>query len=147
MMFSTVDGLYRKRPDHAVLLSSFLAPAPLSSLHPSWPPTYPLPDSFFSLCRLPTRTLQRNYAENSKQVFSEKELLGLSPHFHVHVSLSNLYIPTIHLPAGKYVDQSWKYINRTQTLGTEAAQFLFWEDKNGIFVAVYLAEMEGIEEK
>ncbi len=33
--------------------------------------------------------------------------------------------------AGKYVGRSWEYINRSQ-----AAQFLFWEHINGIFVAV-----------
>jgi hypothetical protein len=35
-------------------------------------------------------------AENSKQIFPEKELLGLSPHF--HLSVSDLYIPTNDLP-------------------------------------------------
>ncbi len=43
-------------------------------------------------------TLQRHTTENSKQIFPEKELHGLSPNFHVHVSVSNLYIPTIGLP-------------------------------------------------
>jgi hypothetical protein len=42
--------------------------------------------------------------------------------------------------AGKYVDRSWEYINRSQThecgIGTEAAQFLFREHINGTFVAV-----------
>ncbi len=42
-------------------------------------------------------TLQR-HKENSKQIFSEKELRGLSPNFYIHVSVSDLYIPTIGLP-------------------------------------------------
>jgi hypothetical protein len=43
-------------------------------------------------------TLQRPYTEKSKQIFSEKELWGQSPNFHIHVSVSNFYIPTIDLP-------------------------------------------------
>ncbi len=43
-------------------------------------------------------TLQRHNTENSKQIFSEKELRGLSPNFHIHVSVSDLYIPAIGLP-------------------------------------------------
>jgi hypothetical protein len=35
---------------------------------------------------------------NSKQIFPEKELCGLSPNFHIHVSESDLYITTIGLP-------------------------------------------------
>ncbi len=35
----------------------------------------------------------------SKQIFPEKELGGLSPNFHIHVSVSgDLYIPMIGLP-------------------------------------------------
>ncbi len=41
--------------------------------------------------------LQRHNTENSKQIFPEKELSGLSPDFHIHVSVSDLYIPTIGL--------------------------------------------------
>ncbi len=41
------------------------------------------------------RTGKTAKTENSKQIFPEKELRGLSPHFNVHVSVSNLYIPTI----------------------------------------------------
>ncbi len=48
-------------------------------------------------------TLQRYYTdtkdtENSKHIFQEKELRGLSPDFHIHVSVCDLYIPTIGLP-------------------------------------------------
>jgi hypothetical protein len=43
-------------------------------------------------------TLQRHYTENSKHIFPEKELRGLTPHFYIHVSASDLYIPTIGLP-------------------------------------------------
>ncbi len=42
--------------------------------------------------------LQRHNTENSKPIFPEKELLGLSPNFYVHLSVSDLYIPTIDLP-------------------------------------------------
>jgi hypothetical protein len=42
--------------------------------------------------------LQIHNTENLKQIFPEKELRGLSPNFHIHVSVSDLYIPTIGLP-------------------------------------------------
>jgi hypothetical protein len=42
--------------------------------------------------------LQRQNAENWKQIFSEKEYRGLSPNFHIHVSVSELYFPTMGLP-------------------------------------------------
>jgi hypothetical protein len=34
----------------------------------------------------------------TQQIFPEKELRGLSPNFHNHVSVSDLYIHTIGLP-------------------------------------------------
>jgi hypothetical protein len=37
--------------------------------------------------------LQRKNAENWKQIFPEKEYRGLSTNFHIHVSVSELYIP------------------------------------------------------
>jgi hypothetical protein len=63
-------------------------------------------------------TLQRTNIENLKQIFIEKELFGYSPDFHIHVSVSDLYIPTIDLfCCRKYVDRSWDYLilNRLQT--------------------------------
>jgi hypothetical protein len=39
--------------------------------------------------------LQRQKAENFKQIFPEKEYRGLSPNFHIHVSVSELYFPSI----------------------------------------------------
>jgi hypothetical protein len=50
----------------------------------------------------PNSTLQRTTTENWKQIFSEKDLRGQSPNFHIHVFVSILfmYIPAIdlHLP-------------------------------------------------
>jgi hypothetical protein len=60
-------------------------------------------------------TLQRRNTENTKQIFPEKELCGLSPNFHIHVSVSDLYIPRLvsYSAAQKYV-LSCEYINRSQ---------------------------------
>ncbi len=43
-------------------------------------------------------SLQRQNAENLKQIFPEKEYWGLSPNFHIHVSVSELHFPTMGLP-------------------------------------------------
>jgi hypothetical protein len=43
-------------------------------------------------------TLQRQNTEIWKQIFPEKEYRGLSPNFHIHASVSDLYISTIGLP-------------------------------------------------
>ncbi len=43
-------------------------------------------------------TLQRQNAENLKQIFPKEEYRGLSPNFHIHVPVSELYIPTMGLP-------------------------------------------------
>jgi hypothetical protein len=42
--------------------------------------------------------LQRQNTKISKQIFPEKEYRGLSPNFHIHVSVSDLYISMIGLP-------------------------------------------------
>jgi hypothetical protein len=43
-------------------------------------------------------TLQIHCTENSKQIFPEMKLRGLVPNFHIHVSVSDLYIPMIGPP-------------------------------------------------
>ncbi len=43
-------------------------------------------------------TLQRQNTAISKQIFPEKEYWGLSPNFRIHVTVNDLYIPTIGLP-------------------------------------------------
>ncbi len=40
-------------------------------------------------------TVDLHYNENSIYVFPEKDLRGLSPNFHIHVSVGDLYIPRI----------------------------------------------------
>jgi hypothetical protein len=47
---------------------------------------------------MPCTLLQRTNTENLKQILPEKELGGHSPTFHIHMSVSDLYIPTIDLP-------------------------------------------------
>jgi hypothetical protein len=42
--------------------------------------------------------LQRHYTENSKQIFPEIKLRGLSPNSYIHVSVRDLYITEIVLP-------------------------------------------------
>jgi hypothetical protein len=42
-------------------------------------------------------SLQRQNTKISKQIFPEKEYRGLSPNFHIHVYVSDLYIPMIGL--------------------------------------------------
>jgi hypothetical protein len=42
--------------------------------------------------------LQKQNTEISKQIFPENDYRGLSPNFHIHASVIDLYIPTIGLP-------------------------------------------------
>jgi hypothetical protein len=44
------------------------------------------------------KQLPRHNTENSKQLFQEKEMRGLSLYFHIYVSVTDLYIPRIDLP-------------------------------------------------
>ncbi len=69
-------------------------PGPTSPRRPA--PTRPITGRPITQPRDRRRyTLQRHKKENLRQIFLEKELLGLSPNFHIHVFVSNLYIPTI----------------------------------------------------
>ncbi len=67
--------------------------------------------------------LQRQNTEISKQIFPEKEYRGLSPNFHIHVSVSHLYKQIAH----RHMDVE---------IGAEAALFPEKEYICGIFVAV-----------
>ncbi len=44
------------------------------------------------------QALQRQYTENSKHIFPEMKLRGLSPDSYIYVSVSDLYISTIVSP-------------------------------------------------
>ncbi len=73
-------------------------------------------------------------ADNLKQIFPEKEYRGVSPNFHIHVSVSELYIPTMGLPfLREEICGMWNV-----EIGTEAALFPEKEYINGIAVAVYV---------
>ncbi len=78
-----------------------------------------------------------------KKYSQKEELRGLSPNFHIHVSVSDLYIPPVGLPILLQENMctdpgNIKIVHRQMNvvIRTEAAQFIFWEKINGIFVAV-----------
>ncbi len=60
------------------------------------------------------RTAKTQY-RNLKQIFPEKELRGHSPNSYIHVSVSDLYIPTIGRLPILLQGRLWEYIDRSQT--------------------------------
>ncbi len=63
-------------------------------------------------------TLQKLHCNgNSVYIFLFWEQRGLSPNFHIHVSVSDLYIPRIgpYISSSRKADPSWEYIIRLQT--------------------------------
>ncbi len=73
-------------------------------------------------CTVSTQQKKLNY------VIPEKKLRGLSPNFHIHVSVSDLYIPTIGPPINIYRGNIYiAHRNMNVGIGNVAAQFNFWE--------------------
>jgi hypothetical protein len=76
-------------------------------------------------------------SENPIYVFLFWELRGFNPNFHIHVSVSDLYIPRIGphtvFPCSRIGRLTWKYINPSQILymsvgiGRQNIIILFWK--------------------
>ncbi len=70
-----------------------------------------------------------------KQIFPEKEYWGLSPNFHIHVSVSEIYIPKMGLPV--LLEEICRLILGIYKIGAEAALFPEKEYINAIAIAVW----------
>ncbi len=70
----------------------------------------------FWQCSTSSSTFSCSLQRNFDLCIPRKGNVCLSPNFHIHVSVSDLYIPSIgHLfPAAEWADRSWEYMNRTQ---------------------------------
>jgi hypothetical protein len=84
------------------------------------------------------------HCKEPKQIFPEKELRDHSTKFHIHVSVRDLFIPTIDLPillqeiCGPMILGIYKLLTDTLNveIGTENVQIPEKEYINGIFVGV-----------
>ncbi len=72
------------------------------------------------LYNLPS-TLQKHNTESSKQIFPEKELRGIISNFHIHLSVSDLWIPAIGLHC-----KCWFYKIQICGTGYVLAYVNFW---------------------
>ncbi len=84
-------------------------------------------------------------------VFLEKELRDLSPNFHIHVSVSDLYIPRgVHMFSCSRIGRPIVVIYKSLTdtwmwkMGLRPAQFLFWECLFWIFGMCLCSVLLGI---
>ncbi len=92
---------------------------------------------------------QRHNTKNLKQLLPEKKLLGHSPNFCIHVSVSDLCISRIDLrillQENMWTDPGNIYAHRQMNveIRTEDAQFPEKEFTNGISIAVYKPSRSG----
>jgi hypothetical protein len=83
-------------------------------------------ENCLSISRAKWRLTSLHCKEESNYVFPEIKLRGLVLNFHIHTYVSDLYIPrTVHLFCCSQIGRP--IAGRYKLLGTEAAQFPFWE--------------------
>jgi hypothetical protein len=92
--------------------------------------------TYRSLRKLINHALQRHNTKNSKQIFPEKELRGLSPNLHIH-HIHYIFPRSVCLFFCRKICGTIAHRHMNVEIGTEAAQFPEKEYINGIFLAVH----------